>query len=308
MRWRGNRQSSNIEDRRGRRGPRTAGLGGRGNGIIRLLPLAIRFLGIKGTVIAVVLIVGYGLISGDLTQFLGGANFDTSQPAAGDQPVRQTQAEKELVDFVSVVLADTEDTWKKLFEQAGKTYQEPRLVLFRRAVQTDCGIGSAKAGPFYCPADRKVYIDLSFFDELENRHGAPGDFAQAYVIAHEIGHHVQTISGISRQVHEAKAKLDQVQANQLSVKQELQADCFAGVWAHHAKRSRQILEPGDIEEGLTAASAIGDDRLQKQAQGYVTPDSFTHGSSAQRVAWFKTGFAQGTLQACDTFAKGVSTD
>jgi predicted metalloprotease len=308
MRWRGNRKSSNIEDRRGMRGPRMTGLGGRGGGIIRLLPLAIRFLGVKGTVIAVALIVGYGLISGDLEQFLGGATFETSQPAADNQPVKQSQAEKELVEFVSVVLADTEDTWQALFKQAGKTYQEPHLVLFRRAVNTGCGIGSAQAGPFYCPADQKVYIDLSFFDELKNRHGAPGDFAQAYVIAHEIGHHVQTISGISNKVRDAKAKVDQVKANQLSVKQELQADCYAGIWAHHAKRSRQILEPGDIEEGLAAASAIGDDRLQKQAQGYVTPDSFTHGSSKQRVAWFKTGFAQGTLQACDTFAKGVSTD
>ncbi len=202
-----------------------------------------------------------------------------------------------------MVLADTEDTWGSLFQAKGKTYQQPHLVLFRKAVKTGCGIGSAQMGPFYCPADKKVYLDLSFYDELARRHDAPGDFAQAYVIAHEIGHHVQTITGISQKVQQAKKGLSEVQANQLSVKQELQADCYAGIWAHHAERSRQILEAGDIEEGLTAASAIGDDRLQKQARGYVTPDSFTHGSSKQRVQWFKTGLEKGTLEACNTFVR-----
>jgi predicted metalloprotease len=175
------------------------------------------------------------------------------------------------------------------------------LVLFSGAVQSACGTASAAVGPFYCPGDQQVYIDLSFYQELSDRFGAPGDFAQAYVLAHEVGHHVQTLLGISEQVHAARAQAGEVEANELSVRQELQADCFAGIWAHHADRSRQILEAGDIEEGLTAASAIGDDRLQRQAQGYVVPESFTHGSSAQRVRWFETGFEDGTLAVCDTF-------
>ena len=301
MRWRGRRQSSNIEDKRGMRAPRMARLGA-GGGIIRLLPLVFRVLGFKGTLVVVALIVGYGYFSGDLERFLGGGGYETSQTGSSSQQVKQSEAEKQLVEFVSTVLADTEDTWNELFRQTGKSYQEPRLVLFRQAVSTACGTGSSQIGPFYCPADQKVYIDLSFYDELKNRHGAPGDFAQAYVLAHEIGHHVQTLSGISQKVHQAKKALSSVKANRLSVKQELQADCYAGIWAHHARRSRQILEAGDIEEGLAAASAIGDDRLQKQAQGYVTPDSFTHGSSEQRVAWFKTGLSKGTLKGCDTFA------
>ncbi len=300
MRWRGSRQSSNIEDRRGMRVSGMGGLGG-GNGLLRLLPLAFRFLGFKGTLLAVIGLVGYGYFTGNLNNILGGFNLQ-SGPITTQQPVKQSAAEKELVQFISVVLADTEDTWHALFNAQGKQYQEPKLVLFRKAVKSGCGLGSAQMGPFYCSADNKVYIDLSFYDDLKNRYGAPGDFAQAYVIAHEIGHHVQTISGISSKVHHAKKSVGKVEANQLSVKQELQADCYAGFWAHHANRSRQILESGDIEEGLTAASAIGDDRLQKQAQGYVTPDSFTHGSSAQRVKWFKIGFEQGTLKACDTFS------
>ena len=305
MRWRGRRQSSNIEDKRGMRAPRMARLGAGGGGIVRLLPLVFRVLGFKGTLVAVALVVGYGYFSGDLERFLGDGGFETSQTGSGSQPVKQSEAEEQLVEFVATVLADTEDTWNELFKQTGNSYQEPRLVLFRQAVSTACGTGSAQIGPFYCPADQKVYIDLSFYDELENRHGAPGDFAQAYVLAHEVGHHVQTVSGISQQVHKAKKGLSSVEANRLSVRQELQADCYAGIWAHHARRSRQILEAGDIEEGLAAASAIGDDRLQKQAQGYVTPDSFTHGSSEQRVAWFKTGLSKGTLEACDTFAAGA---
>jgi predicted metalloprotease len=281
-----------------------ARLGAGGGGILRLLPLVFRVLGFKGTLIAVVLVVGYSYFSGDLERFLGGGELERSQSGSGNQQVKQSAAEKQLVDFVSAVLADTEDSWNELFRQAGKSYREPQLVLFRQAVATACGTGSAQIGPFYCPSDQKVYLDLSFFDELKSRHGAPGDFAQAYVIAHEIGHHVQTLSGISAKVHKAKKSLSQVEANRLSVKQELQADCYAGIWAHDARRSRQILESGDIEEGLAAASAIGDDRLQKQARGYVTPDSFTHGSSKQRVTWFKTGLSEGTLKACDTFAAG----
>jgi predicted metalloprotease len=264
-----------------------------------------RVLGFKGTLIAIVLVVGYSYFSGDLERFLGSSGLESSQTGSTSQPVKQSAAEKQLVEFVSSVLADTEDSWNELFRQSGKSYREPKLVLFRQAVATACGTGSAQIGPFYCPSDQKVYLDLSFFDELKSRHGAPGDFAQAYVIAHEIGHHVQTLSGISEKVHKAKKSLSQVEANRLSVKQELQADCYAGIWAHDARRSRQVLEAGDIEEGLAAASAIGDDRLQKQARGYVTPDSFTHGSSKQRVAWFKKGLSEGTLKACDTFAAGA---
>jgi predicted metalloprotease len=282
-----------------------ARLGAGGGGIVRLLPLVFRVLGFKGTLIAIVLVVGYSYFSGDLERFLGSSGLESSQTGSTSQPVKQSAAEKQLVEFVSSVLADTEDSWNELFRQSGKSYREPKLVLFRQAVATACGTGSAQIGPFYCPSDQKVYLDLSFFDELKSRHGAPGDFAQAYVIAHEIGHHVQTLSGISEKVHKAKKSLSQVEANRLSVKQELQADCYAGIWAHDARRSRQVLEAGDIEEGLAAASAIGDDRLQKQARGYVTPDSFTHGSSKQRVAWFKKGLSEGTLKACDTFAAGA---
>ncbi|MBT8437974.1 MAG: neutral zinc metallopeptidase [Gammaproteobacteria bacterium] len=302
MRWRGRRQSSNVVDKRGSRMPRAARLGAGGGAIARLLPLVFRALGFKGTLIAIVLLVGYSYFSGDLQRFLGDGKMASSQPGSTKLPVKQSEAEKQLVEFVSTVLADTEDSWNELFRQAGKSYREPRLVLFREAVATACGTGSAQIGPFYCPADQKVYLDLSFFDELKRRHGAPGDFAQAYVIAHEVGHHVQTLAGITAKVHKAKKSLSQVEANRLSVKQELQADCYAGIWAHDARRSRQVLEAGDIEEGLAAASAIGDDRLQKQARGYVTPDSFTHGSSEQRVAWFKKGLSEGTLKACDTFA------
>ncbi len=305
MRWRGRRQSSNVVDKRGTRMPRMARLGAGGGGIVRLLPLVFRVLGFKGTLIAIVLVVGYSYFSGDLERFLGSSGLESSQTGSTSQPVKQSAAEKQLVEFVSSVLADTEDSWNELFRQSGKSYREPKLVLFRQAVATACGTGSAQIGPFYCPSDQKVYLDLSFFDELKSRHGAPGDFAQAYVIAHEIGHHVQTLSGISEKVHKAKKSLSQVEANRLSVKQELQADCYAGIWAHDARRSRQVLEAGDIEEGLAAASAIGDDRLQKQARGYVTPDSFTHGSSKQRVAWFKKGLSEGTLKACDTFAAGA---
>ncbi|MCB1803135.1 MAG: neutral zinc metallopeptidase, partial [Gammaproteobacteria bacterium] len=201
----------------------------------------------------------------------------------------------------SVVLADTEETWNTLFEQSGETYKPPRLVLYRGAVNSACGLGQAAMGPFYCPGDYKVYLDLEFFDDLKRRHGAPGDFAQAYVIAHEIGHHVQTLLGISDQVQKAKRGASEAEANELSVRQELQADCFAGIWGNHAARHRQLLESGDVEEGLNAASAIGDDRLQKQSRGYVSPESFTHGSSAQRVRWFKIGLEKGVTSACNTF-------
>jgi predicted metalloprotease len=207
-----------------------------------------------------------------------------------------------LADFVSVVLGDTEDTWRELFRREGKTYEEPRLVLFTGAVESACGFADAAVGPFYCPADRKVYIDLAFYKDLKDRIGAPGDFAQAYVIAHEIGHHVQNLLGISDRVHAARGRVGEAEYNQLSVRLELQADFLAGVWAHHADRARQILEQGDVEEALNAASAIGDDRLQKQARGHVTPDSFTHGTSAQRVRWFRRGLQSGDMSQGDTFS------
>jgi uncharacterized protein len=302
MRWRGHRRSSNVEDRRAMRVSRL-GAGARGGGMLRLLPMAFKFLGFKGTLILAVCIGAYGLFTGNLGTMLGGvgpqAGSPASQPAG---PLRESAAEKELVEFVSVVLADTEDTWKTLFRQRGRTYKEPRLVLFRDAVKSACGMGEAAMGPFYCPGDQQVYIDLGFYDQLKNRFKAPGDFAQAYVIAHEVGHHIQTLLGISRKVHAARAKMSKVEANKLSVRQELQADCLAGVWANHAHRSRQLLEAGDVEEGLRAASAIGDDTLQKQARGYVSPDSFTHGSAAQRVKWFKVGLESGDLDRCDTFS------
>jgi predicted metalloprotease len=310
MRWRGRRQSSNIEDRRGASPAGLGGLGGigrgrGGGGLIRVLPLVFRFLGVKGTIAVVVALLAFNLFTGgNLGSLLGGISGTEVAQAPANQapPAQQSAEERAMVEFVSVVLADTEDTWHGLFENAGRTYEEPRLVLYRGAVNSACGLGQAAMGPFYCPADQKVYLDLGFFDDLAERHGAPGDFAQAYVIAHEVGHHVQTLLGTSAKVHQAKRKLDEVAANRLSVQQELQADCYAGIWGHHAQRSRQLLERGDIEEGLAAASAIGDDRLQRQSRGTVSPESFTHGSSAQRVRWFRAGLEKGTLAACDTFS------
>ncbi|HSJ49161.1 MAG TPA: neutral zinc metallopeptidase [Gammaproteobacteria bacterium] len=300
MRWRGQRQSKNIEDRRGMAAPRGAGAA-RG-GLLRLLPVAYRFLGFKGTAIVVLVIGAYLLFTGNLGILTGSDGLTGQGEPAQSELVVESAEEQELVDFVSIVLADTEETWHELFRQAGGTYQEPTLVLFRGAVSSACGLGQAAMGPFYCPGDHKLYIDLSFYSDLKHRFKAPGDFAQAYVIAHEVGHHVQTLLGISQKVQDARRRASETEANQLSVRLELQADCFAGVWAHHAHRSRQLLEEGDVEEGLTAASAIGDDRLQKQGQGYVSPDSFTHGSSAQRVKWFRTGLERGEMSTCDTFS------
>jgi len=217
---------------------------------------------------------------------------EAPRPPANDQEAQ----------FVSLVLQDTEVTFGDLFQRHGLRYQDPKLVLFSGATPTACGMGQSAMGPFYCPPDQKVYIDLRFYDDLKKRFGAPGDFAQAYVVAHEVGHHVQNLLGIADKVQGMKARMRPVEANQLSVRMELQADCFAGVWAHNAQKAREVLEAGDVEEGLRAASAIGDDRLQRQSQGVVVPESFTHGTSAQRVAWFKNGLTQGTLEACDTFA------
>lgn len=276
MRWRGRRQSTNIDDRRGTR-LRRAGVNG-GIGLIAIL------------------IVSY-FLDIDPRPFLQLLDTQqTSAPAPNSTPGPMDEGRQ----FTAVVLAETEDAWNRLMPQMGRRYQEPTLVLFSGAVQSACGLAQAAVGPFYCPADQQVYIDLSFFEDLRTRFGAGGDFAQAYVIAHEIGHHVQTLIGISGRVQQLKRGASQAEANLLSVRQELQADCFAGIWAHSAERS-QILEPGDLEEALNAASAIGDDRLQQQSRGYVTPDSFTHGSAEQRVRWFRRGFSSGNLEDCDTF-------
>lgn len=278
MRFGNARESDNVEDRRGARG----GLrGGRiGLGTIALVLVALYF----GVDPAVVLQM---------------ANV-VPQPTQVEAPAGPPSDEGGR--FVSMVLADTEDTWEALFRADGGRYEAPRLVLFTGATPTACGTGQAAMGPFYCPADRKVYIDLAFYDELGERFRVPGDFAQAYVIAHEIGHHVQNLLGISGQVQRARGQLPAAEANALSVRLELQADCLAGVWAHHADRARQVLEEGDVEEALTAAAAIGDDRLQQEAQGYAVPDSFTHGSAAQRVRWFRIGLERGAMDACDTFS------
>jgi hypothetical protein len=220
-------------------------------------------------------------------------------------PVVLTAAENESADFVSVVLADTEDTWQSVFQQNGEIYRQPRLVLFKGSVESACGYAQAAMGPFYCPGDEKVYIDLDFYNELKDQLGAPGDFAQAYVIAHEVGHHVQKLEGTSAQVQKLESQSDQVTANKYSVMLELQADCYAGIWAYHADKQRQMIEAGDIGEAMNAAAKIGDDALQKQSQGYVVPDSFTHGTSAQRMKWFNAGYVSGDMTSCDTFNAAV---
>lgn len=301
MRWRTGRRSTNIDDRRGQRA--SSGIGGLrgGNLLFMILP---RLLGTKiGRIILVFGVLAYfgaKMLGIDVLPLLMGEGLPVSQGKQPQTPI--SAADQELADFVSVVLADTETTWHAQFKQFGKQYEEPTLVLFSGSVSSACGRAGASIGPFYCPGDKKVYIDLSFYRDLKNRHQAPGDFAQAYVIAHEVGHHVQTLLGISAKVRAQKSKVSKTAANALSVKQELQADCFAGLWAHSANNSRQLLEAGDLEEALVAATAIGDDRLQKQAQGYVVPESFTHGSSEQRVRWFKTGFEKGDIRLCDTFS------
>jgi predicted metalloprotease len=251
---------------------------------------------IGGGIGSVLLALVVSLLGGDPSVIL-----QQAPPQQSQRPAPTSPQEDKLKDFVSVVLADTEDTWSQLFRQMGRTYEEPRLVLFSGAVKSACGMAQSAMGPFYCPMDRKVYIDLSFYRDLKYRHNAPGDFAQAYVIAHEVGHHVQNQLGISSKVQRAQQQVSRSQANQLSVMLELQADCFAGVWANHAEKQRQILEQGDLEEALNAASQIGDDRLQQQSRGYVVPDSFTHGSSTQRVRWFSQGFKTGSINQCNTF-------
>lgn len=279
MRWEFGRRSTNVEDRRGSRVSAPVVGGGIGAVIISLI---IAFLGGDPSVVW--------------------QQEPSSYDSYPDSSQRGTSpAEDRMADFVSVVLADTEDTWSAIFRQQGETYQEPTLVLFSGSVQSACGYAQAAVGPFYCPLDQKLYIDLSFYEDLQNRYQAPGDFAQAYVIAHEVGHHVQNLLGISGQVQRLQRQVSKTEANQLSVRLELQADCFAGIWAHNAQRSRQILEQGDIEEALNAASSIGDDRLQRQSRGYVSPESFTHGTSAQRVRWFTRGIQSGDPDQCNTF-------
>jgi predicted metalloprotease len=278
MRWRGRRQSTRIEDRRGRPRRRLAVGGGAG---MLLLVLAIALLG------------------GDPSSLLQQLNTGTTADVGTGAPL--SAADQEMRDFVAVVLGDTEEVWHELFRRMDLSYREPNLVLFTGQVRSACGFASAAVGPFYCPGDRKVYIDLAFYEQLRRRFRAPGDFAQAYVIAHEIGHHVQNLLGITDSVHSQRGRLSEHEYNQLSVRLELQADFLAGVWAHHAHRNWQILEPGDIEEALRAASAIGDDAIQRQTQGHVVPDSFTHGTSEQRVRWFRRGLESGDLAQGDTF-------
>ncbi len=284
MRWRQSRQSRNIEDRRGMGIPRGARIGG-ASGI--------------GILVVLVLAVVFGLDPGALLED-GSLGEPPSISVTPDSP-QGSPGEDDPRQFVAAVLGETEDTWHALFEAAGRTYEPPKLVLFSHAVDSACGFGQAAMGPFYCPLDRKVYLDLGFFEELRSRFGASGDFAQAYVIAHEVGHHVQNLVGIAGRVREMQSRTSRAEGNMLSVRLELQADCLAGVWAHRADKARQILETGDIEEGLNAASAIGDDRIQRRTQGQVVPESFTHGSSAQRVRWFRQGLEEGVLEACDTF-------
>ncbi|MCC6797062.1 MAG: neutral zinc metallopeptidase [Candidatus Hydrogenedentes bacterium] len=276
MRWQGRRASTNVENRRGARGG--VGLAGGGLGTILIIGLMLYMSG------------------GDPSILVDSGVLDPAGPVV-DGPA--SPEETEQTQFVSVVLADTEDVWNALFQQEGRNYVEPKLVIFRGMVQSACGRASASVGPFYCPMDQDVYLDLQFFDELHQRFGAAGDFAQAYVIAHEVGHHVQKLVGMSDEVHSEQQRLDEAGANRLSVRLELQADYLAGVWAHHIQKTKQVLEPGDIDEALNAANAIGDDRLQKQAQGTVVPDSFTHGTSAQRIRWFKKGFETGDFDGAN---------
>jgi predicted metalloprotease len=322
MRWRGQRESENVEDRRGEGGGfgfpfpgggarfPSGGSGGRGGGIgiIGLLVILglMFFFGVDPRVI-----MQGGGPGGDQTTFPD-IRLPQSRPDTTNFPVPEEQqnpplqhprttSEDDLKQFVAVVLGTTEDVWQALLAQYGRRYDDPTLVLFSGGVRSACGLGMSQMGPFYCPIDGKVYIDLDFYRELKNRFRAPGDFAQAYVISHEIGHHVQNLLGIAEQVEALKSRMGEREGNALQVRMELQADCFAGIWANRAQESKDIVEPGDIEEALNAASAIGDDRIQRQTQGYVVPDAFTHGSSEQRVRWFKRGYESGKLEACDTF-------
>jgi predicted metalloprotease len=279
MRWQDRRRSENVEDRRRVGAPVAIG-GGMG---------------------MLVLVIIIWLLGGNPQALLNNLQQQQQQQPGGQVAAPDDPEQERLSEFVKVVLADTEDVWHALFREGGREYVDPKLVLFTGRVESACGFASAAVGPFYCPADQKVYLDLQFFQELEDRFEAPGDFAQAYVIAHEIGHHVQNMMGITDKVHSARGRLSDAEYNDLSVRLELQADYFAGVWAHHAQRMRNMIEQGDLQEALEAATAIGDDTLQKQSQGYVVPESFTHGTSAQRVRWFRRGYESGDISGGDTF-------
>ena len=308
MLWKGRRQSSNVEDRRGMGGGMRipGGLGGLGGGMGGGTG---RRRGGSIGLVGILILLGIAWFLGINPLTLLSGSFDTGSYDSG-YPEQQGSlggggfadpASEEMKEFVSVVLADTEDTWRALLPRIGETYRDPRLVLFSSGVDSACGYAQSAVGPFYCPPDEKVYLDLDFLDELSRRFGAPGDFAQAYVIAHEVGHHVQNVLGIEGEVRQARGSMSETEANELSVRVELQADCFAGVWANHAHTERGLLEPGDVEEALGAASAVGDDTLQKQAGGRVVPDSFTHGTSQQRMRWFQAGYRSGDPRDCDTF-------
>lgn len=299
MQWRGRRQSSNIEDRRSQGSPMGAssgrgfripiGGGGRGGG-----------MSLRTIIILVVLFVVLRAVGIDPLALLNGGGDAGLTGQGQSSSVNDTAANDEMKQFVATVLAETEDVWTKLFVAQGKTYPEPTLVLFSGAVRSACGTAQSAMGPFYCPGDSKVYIDLDFYDELRRRFKAPGDFAQAYVLAHEVGHHVQNLVGVLPRFNKMRQSMSETEANRMSVRVELQADCFAGVWAHHTQQ-KGLLEAGDIEEALNAATQIGDDAIQQSTQGYVVPDSFNHGSSAQRQRWFSKGLQSGEMKACDTF-------
>jgi predicted metalloprotease len=280
MKWQGKRMSENVEDRRG--------IGGRG-------------LAVGGGVGGVVILVLYLLLGGDPSEITQNLQVDGSTSSSGAGQAL-SQKDKEMGDFVSVVLADIENVWREQFKQMGETYREPKLVLFSGQVESACGYASAASGPFYCPGDSKVYIDLSFFEEMQRKLGAPGDFAQAYVIAHEVGHHVQNLLGINDEVMSKRNQMSERDFNQVLVRMELQADFLAGVWAHYAQRATDLIEKGDIEEGLNAAAAVGDDRIMRRTQGYVVPDAFTHGISEQRLRWFKKGLETGDVRQGNTFS------
>ena len=286
MKWEGNRESDNVEDRRDGAGGGGGGFGGRGIGIgsIAIALAASYFFGINPMTVL-------SLLSGG-----------SPAPQVQQGPAHRPPADDRMAKFVSTVLADTEDVWKDVFTKGGSAYKEPKLVLFRGSYPTACGQGQSAMGPFYCPGDQKVYIDLDFFETLKNKLGAPGEFAQAYVIAHEVGHHVQNLLGISAKMDQMRSRVSQTDYNALSVRLELEADCFAGVWANKAQESRKILEGGDIESAMNAAARIGDDALQRAATGHVVPESFTHGTSAQRAKWFNNGLQNGSVKACDTFS------
>ncbi len=287
MKWDGNRQSDNVEDRRSSGGSGSGPMiGGRGIGI--------------GTI--VIALVGGWVFGINPLTILGLLSGGSEQVAQQQAPARPPPADDRMARFVSTVLADTEDVWKDVFAKGGAQYQEPKLVLFRGTTPTACGAGQAAMGPFYCPGDQKVYIDLGFYETLRSRLGAPGDFAQAYVVAHEVGHHVQNLLGITQKMEQARPRVSQAEFNALSVRLELQADCLAGLWAHHAQNARQVLEGGDIDEAMNAAARIGDDALQRAGGGAAVPESFTHGTSAQRQRWFNIGLQGGTIKGCDTFS------